>query len=131
MIDCVAVLNLNGAIRGGKNNYIVLRNGKHIPTARFTSWKKQAYLELLPQLKTIATPLPLDNPYYLWIFEYTPPDNRKRDITAILDSLFNLFEAIHLVKDDSIIKNVFFIHKRFTASKPKSGVKITILNLKF
>lgn len=99
-------LTLKGQIRGGKNNYLVTKQGRHIPNKRFTAWRDYAVIEIVNQLPSRWRPI--ERADLIWLFAYTPEDNRRRDITAILDALFHAFERAGVVKDDSLIRHIFF-----------------------
>ena len=42
-------LFIRGQIRGGKNNYIVLRNGMHVPRKEWAKWRDITVAQLLSQ----------------------------------------------------------------------------------
>jgi len=86
----------------GKNNYIVLKNGMHVPRSSFKKWKKQAYAEILEQKghwKTWSKNCKLK-------VIYNPRDHYKRDATAILDAVFHILEEARVITNDNQIKQI-------------------------
>lgn len=89
-------------IKGGKNNYIVSRKGKHIPTKTFERWRDEAVYLIRQQ----SLHRNINNPNLIWKFTICPQDNIKRDATAILDAIFHCLERSRLITNDNIIKNL-------------------------
>jgi Holliday junction resolvase RusA-like endonuclease len=120
MKDKSIVLVINGQVRGGKNNMGVTKTGIHYPLKAFSEWSKAVILSLREQkhFPTITDRI-LD-----WTFFYTPEDKRRRDVPAILDSVFHCLERAEIISDDSIIKILQFI--TLPPSKENAGMIITI-----
>jgi len=102
---------ITGQVRGGKNNMLVTRSGQHYPNPLFSAWKLKAMAQLRAQIRPGFAMV--DSPDWNWDFHYVPEDKRRRDVTAILDSVFHVFEKVGIVKDDSLIK-----HLRFDENRP-------------
>lgn len=95
--------SLTQQIPGGKNQIgISTRHGKvtRFPNQRFVLWRKQAALEVLAQVK--AKDKPLTGPLNMRV-SYCPHDERRRDLSGMLDALFHLFEYTGLIEDDAQI----------------------------
>lgn len=83
---------------------IVTRTGLHFPKPEYVAWRKQAEAQILHQVPIVRT---ITEPVQASVL-YWPPDRRRRDCPAILDSLWHVFERIKLVADDSLIQNVYY-----------------------
>lgn len=97
---------LEGQVRGGKNNMIVLRNGMHIPKASWAKWRDAAVDALRQQVDTTEERFP-------WcgivkaVIKYQC-DLRRRDVPAVIDSLWHCIEKAGIMSDDALIKHVDF-----------------------
>ena len=98
---------IRGQIRGGKNNMIVLRNGMHIPKPEWARWRDEVVSSMLKQKAPHQPRFPIEERVSLRI-DYIPGDLRRRDVPAILDSIFHCLERAGIVKDDSQIKDLVF-----------------------
>jgi len=58
---------------------------------------------------------------------YTPADLKRRDLPAILDSIFHCMEKAQLVVDDCLIKNLVWESR--PKDKEKSGVSVFLEEL--
>lgn len=114
-------LTIKGQIRGGKNNMGVTKSGIHYPHPKFVAWRKYVMDQLSIQVENFT---PIDNINYKWQFIYTPEDNRRRDLPAILDAVFHVLEKMKIVVDDCLIKNICFINK--PKDKDNAGMEITV-----
>ena len=94
---------LSDQIPSGKNALLVTRQGRHVPSRRFTEWRRQAAKEVLTQVT--GTGKPLIGPCHLQVY-YTPVDQRQRDVTGMLDALFHLFEYCGLIEHDGQIETL-------------------------
>lgn len=116
-------LILEGQVRGGKNNMKVTRSGHHYPNPSFLLWATTAILSLKRQKQF---PTLCDDNNGNWCFIYTPADRKRRDITAILDSVFHCLERAMIVSDDSIIRNITFITLPPNKNNPKLEIILPI-----
>jgi Holliday junction resolvase RusA-like endonuclease len=113
-------LHLHGQIHGGKNNMCITRTGRHYPNPKFVIWRDDMFRQIKEQFPLgIAT---IGSRFLKWSFEYTPSDNRRRDVPAILDSIFHVMERAFIVKDDCLIKNISFVE--LPANKESAGILI-------
>ena len=55
---------------------------------------------------------------------YTPGDLKRRDLSAMLDSLFHCMEKAGLISDDSLIKELRWTALPFNRKAPKVEIKI-------
>ena len=102
-------LRINGPIKGGKNNIVITKQGRRFPSKKWVEWREQAINQIKPQIPNGFQAI--DNIGYKWEFVYTPEDNRRRDLPAILDAIFHVLEKLNIVVDDCLIKNVCFVNK--------------------
>ena len=115
-----ARLILEGQVRGGKNNMkINFRTGTHYPTPEFAAWRNRACAEIMAQKRKQTIKFPLDQELACDI-DYTPSDNRRRDIPAILDAIFHVLERSGIVADDALIKHLTFRTRQKDAQKPRA-----------
>lgn len=111
---------ISGQIKSGKNNMIVLRNGRHIPKKDWQEWRNRVVPVLKEQMgayPTIGTPCSMT-------VNYIASENRRRDVPGMLDAIFHCFERAEIVKDDSLIKNVVWNH--CGVDEKNAGVDIEI-----
>lgn len=93
-------ITITGQIRGGKNNMIVTRNGKHIPKQEWASWRDGRVQEVLSQLPENWEPI--NTPTNVQI-DYISGDLRRRDFPAICDSVWHILEKAGFVSDDTLL----------------------------
>jgi Holliday junction resolvase RusA-like endonuclease len=96
----VACLVISGQIRGGKNNMIVTRTGLHFPKPEWAKWRDEAVAQIKCQLPPCYKPLDVCINMRL---KYIAGDKRRRDMPAILDSIFHVLEKAGVVSDDTLI----------------------------
>ena len=107
-----------GQIRGGKNNMIVTRSGLHLPKPDWEKWRNETVGVLLRQKKS-----PIIETETRAHISYTPADNRRRDVPAILDSIWHCPEKARIIKDDSLIKDILFHSRQKSAD---AGVEMSL-----
>ena len=118
-------IKLKGQVRGGKNNMGITKTGRHYPNKKFAAWRDEMIcqvnrqVELIKEFKQITGPCSID-------ITYTAGDKRRRDVPAILDALWHVFERSGVVKDDSLIGNVTF---RKSYDKENPNVEIYLSEL--
>jgi Holliday junction resolvase RusA-like endonuclease len=116
-------IELKGQVRGGKNAILITRSGHRYPNVLFAKWSHMAVLQVNEQLRGARTQ-PIDNPDYLWQFDYVPEDHRRRDVPAILDAVFHVLEKAKVVADDRWVANLVF--RTHPPSREGAGMKIEI-----
>ena len=112
-------LEITGPIKGGKNNYLVLRNGMHVPRPAWKMWRDEVVARLAEQGQkfeciTVACDVTID---------YRAGDMRRRDIPAIVDAIFHCLERAKILTDDFLVKDLTF---RTRYDKNLSGATIDI-----
>lgn len=82
---------------------IVLRNGMHIPKPEWKKWRDGVVIQIEKQWKLpmFVCPMVLE-------VNYRAGDKRRRDVTAVLDSIFHCLEKARIISDDSLIHDVKF-----------------------
>ena len=113
------LFKIPGQIRGGKNNMITTRSGLHFPRREWAIWRNETVNRLLFQKKS-----PIIEVETRAHIHYTPADNRRRDVPAVIDAIWHCLERAGIVKDDSLIKDVLF--HGFKKS-PSAGVELTLV----
>lgn len=113
---------IKGQIVGGKNHILVTRTGARIPSSLFQAFEKDAVWQLKEQWKQNM----IEDKFLNWRFSYTPRDYHRRDVTAVLDSVFHCLEKAGIVADDSLIQNFNF--KTLYPDKENPKMVITIFD---
>ena len=93
-------ISISGQIMGGKNNMIVTRTGLHFPRPAWAKWRDQVVREIKSQLPAGWQPIGVPCDVSL---EYVAGDRRRRDMPAILDSIFHCLEKAGVVTDDTLL----------------------------
>lgn len=113
-------LRLTGQVRGGKNNMKISRQGFHYPAPEFVAWRNKATGQMMEQRP--AGFKPITDRSLSWQFIYTPEDNRRRDVPAVLDAVFHCLERAMIVADDCLIKQISV--NELPADKVTAGIII-------
>ena len=88
-------LTIPGPIKGGKNNMGITRTGRHYPLPAWASWRDGVVLLLKGQNRD---KLLFDSPASVEA-RYWRGDNRRRDIPAMIDSVWHCLERAGIVAD--------------------------------
>ena len=113
-------IKILGQVHGGKNNMIITKSGKHIPTPTFEKWRNRAVYQVQQQkFKKITKPCSAS-------FHYIAGDKRKRDIPAILDAVFHVLERAGVVEDDCLIENLSEFKKSYDKENPQIIITIEV-----
>lgn len=93
-------ITIHGQIRGGKNNMIVTKKGKHIPKKEWAKWRDEAVNGVLGQLpkdwEVICEPTNVR-------IDYVAGDKKRRDFPAICDAIWHVLEKAGFVTDDTLL----------------------------
>ena len=110
-----------GIIRGGKNHIGITRTGRRYPHANWAIWREG----ILRQLKNLVIQdlVPYDKPCKI-VFSYWSGDHLRRDVPAMLDSLFHCFERAGIIKDDSLFKTVEWNDQGYDKKNPRVEIGI-------
>jgi len=117
---------IHGVIKGGKNNMKISRNGRHYPEKKWAAWRNQVVFELQEYLHSINFTKPLKGDLH-FTADYYAGDLRRRDIPAMLDSIFHCIERAGVVENDSQFKTCLWLDRG--VRRDNSGVWIKIENL--
>lgn len=114
---------LSGETPPKKNSRITLRNGRTIPSKRYTEWHSNAIAELLWQKRP---ELPLKDRYIIR-FHFIHGDLRRRDSDNQVSSVLDVLQDSQIIIDDSwqIVEQ---IEIRNSYEKGNAKVKIEIEN---
>ena len=115
-------ITLTGQIRGGKNNMIVLRNGMHIPKKEWKAWRDAMLTQVSGQFKgpKIETPCRAFVDYYAG-------DRKRRDVPAIMDSIWHVLERAGVVSDDFLICEIGGWSHTYDKANPRAIVRLEVL----
>lgn len=119
-------LELRGETPAKKNSRITLRNGRTIPSKRYTEWHKVQSIAILEQMKllnvrTITEPVSIK-------LEFTHGDFIRRDSDNGVSSILDLLVDCKVLEDDNW-KVVQRIEVANYYEKKNAGCKITICKL--
>lgn len=91
---------IRGQIMGGKNNIVITRTGHRFPKASWAKWRDDAVSQVRQQLpsnfETITEPVYVN-------LVYVAGDKRRRDMPAIIDSIWHVLEKSGIVADDTLL----------------------------
>ena len=93
-------ITIPGQIKGGKNNMIVTRSGKHFPKKDWEQWRNRTVAIIKSQLPNDWNPI---SEPCLMSLDYVAGDKRRRDMPAIVDSIFHCLEKAGVVADDALL----------------------------
>ena len=103
------LFELHGPMVSGKNQVQHTGTGKHYPNARFKAWRHEAGFQLLPQKMRYKydeqQPFPLKGRLLLSC-TYRPADARIRDVSGMLDAIYNILEYMKIIENDGQIRDV-------------------------
>lgn len=94
------IITISGQVRGGKNNLVVTRSGHRFPRKSWAAWRDDAVRQVKAQLPTGWKPIDEDCAVF---FDYWTGDKRRRDMPAILDSVWHVLEKAGVVTDDTLL----------------------------
>jgi Holliday junction resolvase RusA-like endonuclease len=114
----LADLTLLGFIRGGKNAICITRTGHRYPNKAWALWRDEMVSQIKGQYSgpVIADPV-------LAEIEYFAGDRKRRDIPAILDSIWHCLERAEVVADDCLIKSVY-LKGEYDKANPRAIVRL-------
>ena len=113
-------LELSGQVRGGKNHINITRTGKRYPTAEWAAWRDKMVWQVRSQVKG---PKPIFSKPCNALIRYWAGDKKRRDVPAILDSLFHVLEKSGIVKDDVLLDCITF-HTDYDKEHPRVFIEI-------
>lgn len=119
-------LRITGQIMGGKNNIGITRTGKRYPKAKWAAWRDSTVADIRRQkaeigFETITTPVNMR-------LEYTAAGHRRRDMPAIVDSIFHVLEKAGVVADDVLLW-ITESTRSYDSQHPRSVIFLNLANL--
>lgn len=116
------VIHISGQTRGGKNGVLTTRSGHRYPNREWALWRDEKVAEVIAQLPRNWKPI--DQPINIRL-DYVAGDRRRRDMPAIIDSVFHICEKALVCLDDTLI---WVAQSTRTYDKERAGVTITFLD---
>lgn len=115
---------INGEVVPKKNSRITLKNGKTIPSSRFTTWHIKAQAELYLQ----SRPEKPINSECIINFVLYHSNNARRDSDNQISSILDLLQDVYILEDDrwQIVKEIKVSN---CIDKEKPRCEITILTI--
>ena len=117
---------IHGPIKGGKNHINITRTGHRYPNHKWAMWRNMIVYDLkgfMPDGFQI-----FDKPITMKVV-YTPADLKRRDLPAILDSIFHVMEKANLVTDDFLVKDLIWESR--PKDKENAGASIFLEELPY
>ncbi len=90
---------IHGETPAKKNSRITLKNGRTIPSKRYTQWHKDAVFELKRQMYEMDREFPIDTPVSVTLI-FCHADNRRRDSDNGTSSIFDTLQDAGILADD-------------------------------
>lgn len=97
-----------GQIMGGKNNVLMTRTGHKYPNPKWAAWRDKVVASMKIQAISQKTNFEPIKGTLTISLNYWKGDLRRRDVPAILDSLWHCLERAGIIEDDSQLCNVHF-----------------------
>ena len=117
-------LVIKGQIRGGKNNIGITRTGRHYPHPEFVRWREDVCRQITSQWPHLYYgKIKIEIPCIVTI-SYWAGDKRRRDVPAMIDALWHVFERGAFVADDSLFKTVHWIDCGYDKTNPRVKIEI-------
>ena len=101
---------------------LTTRTGKHYPSPKWANWRNQVVRGLIETCKPTPETM-LTEPCKMTVV-YVPADHRRRDMSAMLDSIFHCMERAGLIEDDSLVVNLSW--GSLDKNKENAGANIMI-----
>ena len=117
---------IHGQIKGGKNNICMTRTGHRYPNPKWAAWRDDVVSELNDLICATDIGIQFDKPVSMRVV-YTSADLKRRDLPAILDSIFNCMEKAGLITDDFLVKDLVWESR--PKDKENAGAKIFLEEL--
>lgn len=114
-------VTLNGQLCSGKNAVLIGRNGQHYSAVRFRTWREDAFIQL--RAKGVIPLAPYAAQARLRV-EYWPGDRRTRDVSGMLDALFHLLVYSRILKDDGLVRDVFWRYQGVDEKNPRVAMNL-------
>jgi Holliday junction resolvase RusA-like endonuclease len=114
-------LTIQGQIRGGKNNMLVLRNGMHIPRPEWRRWRDDAVAQIRRQYAGSALAAPCSAR-----IRYYAGDAKRRDVPAIMDAIWHALERAGVVEDDYLIQQVRW-ETALDRARPRCEIELEVM----
>lgn len=112
---------LSGQLQSGKNRVLITRTGHRYPPKRFQVWRDAMVKQIRQQCD--GFPQPITHEVKL-IVDYTPGDQRTRDIAGMLDALGHLLERSGLLESDGLIRGCTWEEFPMDRQRPQSVVTL-------
>lgn len=104
----------------------ITRSGHHYANPKWAAWRDQVVSELRETLELERRPEALILTDCRMVVHYWAGDLRRRDVPAMLDSIFHCLEKVAIVKDDSLIKSVFWQYHGLDRENARAEVLIEL-----
>ena len=114
-------LDLTGQVKGGKNNISITRTGHRYPNPVWAKWRDERVNEVLSQFKGQMITVPC-----CAVVEYFAGDKKRRDVPAVIDSIWHVLEKAGVVEDDCLIKSVDF-RGGYDKEDPRARITLELL----
>lgn len=111
-------LVLKGSIRGGKNSVQITRSGHRYPNPVWAAWRDEMVCQIKAQFSRPT--VEIECKAYI---HYFAGDKKRRDVPAVIDSIWHCLEKSGVLKDDCLIKSVDF-HGGYDKENPRAEIQI-------
>lgn len=116
-------LTINSIIHGGKNAVLITRSGHRYPNKKWADWRNMI-VDHIKALRVIDKPIEVECKL---IVQYWSGDKRRRDLPAMIDSLYHIFERSGILADDCLVKELHWIPRGYDKTNPRVDFTIETL----
>ena len=111
---------IRGRIPSKKNSRINLRNGRSIPSKKYTEWHRNASEQL-----AFLTSENINKPIYIRYYFYLP-DKRRTDMSNKIESINDLLVDIGFIEDDNtkIIQEMHVYYMGIDRESPRCNISV-------
>ena len=101
---------------------LTTRTGRHYPNPSYKEWRDRVVSELRETLKPTRETM-ITEPCHMTVY-HVEGDLKRRDLTAMLDSMFHCMERAGLIEDDSLVKSIHWEYGGFDRKNAETQVKV-------
>ena len=113
--------SISGQMKSGKNRVLITRKGRRYAPKPFAEWRDVIVGQIVKQKQGKAYPIASTVSLEC---EYTPGDQRTRDVDGMLGALLHVIVKAGLLVDDGLVWAVTW--RRMEMDRDKPGLRFTI-----
>lgn len=118
---------LHTQLHGGKNHINITRSGHRYPNKAWAIWRDRMVTDT--QIWQTQKKWRCVRDSAKLHVDYWPGDKRVRDLPALMDSLFHIFEKAGIVENDRLIRHCVWTEHEIDRKNPRVAIKIEELGV--